>query len=597
MAESPLKSGVDNLTLNIKVEGKALKDQYQILEVVVDKPVNRVATATVTILLPHGDSEKEVFAYSEAEDFVPGKEIVIQAGYQSKNETIFSGLIVNQGIRLGPERANVLRIQCSDPACKLTLGRKNTYFKEKKDSDIINSLIKDAGLQGAVDATSFQHPQLIQYHAVDWDFILRRAEVNGLVVYYEDDQLQVKQPTTSKASGLVLDYFADVIAFEGEIEARRQMPQVTTHSWDMKKQDIAEGKSTEPTTNDQGNIKGKKLAEVLASKDHELHSTGPIDKAALTNWAKATLLRARLERIRGSVTFVGNAKPRVNTLLELKGFGKRFNGKALITEVQHDIRQGQWRTTVRFGLPVNRLFEGTAVNSPPAADLLPAIQGLQIGTVKKIDADPEGEHRVQVDLPMIAKSGDGVWARLTEFYATKQKGAFFIPEVGDEVILGFLNNDPRYPIILGMLYSSKNAPPYTADQKNSIKAIVTKNDLKLEFDDEQKILTAETPGGNKMVLSDKDKSILLQDQNGNKIEMGNNGITLNSAKDITIKATGKMTLQANQTIDLKATADLNLEGLNVNGKAQVAFAAQGSATAELKSAGNTSVKGAMVMIN
>ena len=203
-----------------------------------------------------------------------------------------------------------------------------------------------------------------------------------------------------------------------------------------------------------------------------------------------------------------------------------------------------------------------------------------------------------MDVPVIAPSGDGIWARLAQFYATSsQKGAFFLPEVGDEVVLGFLNDDPRYPVILGMLYSSKNAPPYTADQKNSIKAIVTKNDLKLEFDDDQKVLTAQTPGGNKMILSDKDKSITIQDQNGNKIEMAAAGITISSAKDITLKATGKIAVQANLDIGIKATTDLNLEGLNVNGKAQLAFSAQGTATAELKSTGNTSVKGLMVMIN
>lgn len=598
MAESPLKSGVDNPTLTVKVGGSPLKDKHLIVEVEVEKFVNHVATATLVMLLPHGESEKETFESSESDDFVPGKEITISAGYHSNEETIFSGIIVNHGIQVGSDRGNVLVIRCSDKSCKLTLGRKNAYYKDKKDSDIITELVKKVGLSAEVDATTNQHKQIVQYHAVDWDFVQARAEANGLLVYYEDDKLQVKKPTTSEESGLSVDYSQDVISFEGQIESRFQMPKVTAHSWDMKKQALAEGASAEPTINAQGDLTGKKLSEVLGLSDYEIHSTGPIDKAVLKSWADATLLKARLASLRGRVSFVGSSKPKINTLLELKGFGKRFNGKALITGVWHKLKAGQWRTTVQFGLPPDWYVDRPDLSTPVAAGLLPAIRGLQNGTVKKIHQDDDGEHRIQVDVPVIAPSGDGIWARLAQFYATSsQKGAFFLPEVGDEVVLGFLNDDPRYPVILGMLYSSKNAPPYTADQKNSIKAIVTKNDLKLEFDDDQKVLTAQTPGGNKMILSDKDKSITIQDQNGNKIEMAAAGITISSAKDITLKATGKIAVQANLDIGIKATTDLNLEGLNVNGKAQLAFSAQGTATAELKSTGNTSVKGLMVMIN
>ncbi|MEN9413881.1 MAG: hypothetical protein RLZ62_185, partial [Bacteroidota bacterium] len=96
----------------------------------------------------------------------------------------------------------------------------------------------------------------------------------------------------------------------------------------------------------------------------------------------------------------------------------------------------------------------------------------------------------------------------------------------------------------------------------------------------------------------KDKSVTLKDQNGNKIEMGASGITIDSSKDITIKSGTKISLEGTSGISAKASGgDVGLEGLNINAKASVAFAAQGSATAELKSTGSTTVKGAVVMIN
>ncbi len=197
---------------------------------------------------------------------------------------------------------------------------------------------------------------------------------------------------------------------------------------------------------------------------------------------------------------------------------------------------------------------------------------------------------------MIEEAGDGIWARLTHEYASTETGMFFLPEVGDEVVLGFLNEDPRYPVIMGMMYSKKIKPPYTPAAENKTKAIITKSKLKLIFDEEKKVITLETPGANKMIISDDGKSITLQDQNSNKVVLSANGISLDSPKDITISAKGKFSVDA-LGITLNSKADATIEGNNVNAKAKMAFAAQGTSQASLKASGQVEVKGAMVMIN
>lgn len=130
------------------------------------------------------------------------------------------------------------------------------------------------------------------------------------------------------------------------------------------------------------------------------------------------------------------------------------------------------------------------------------------------------------------------------------------------------------------------------------KTIDIKNDLKIEFNETDKVLTIKTPGGSEFVLSDKNKSVSLKDLNGNKMTMDNSGISLCSIKDVVIKANGKVDIQGELGVSNAATGgDINLEGLNVQAKAKISFSAQGSASAELIAAGNTSVKGAIVMIN
>ena len=127
--------------------------------------------------------------------------------------------------------------------------------------------------------------------------------------------------------------------------------------------------------------------------------------------------------------------------------------------------------------------------------------------------------------------------------------------------------------------------------------VVTNSKLKIEFDEEKKITTIVTPAENKVVLSDDEKSILLQDQNNNKVELSPDGIVLDSTKDISITAQGKITIEAMDTIDVSAQADVSVKGLNVNLEANVGFVAKGNASAELSASGQTTVKGAMVMIN
>lgn len=182
-------------------------------------------------------------------------------------------------------------------------------------------------------------------------------------------------------------------------------------------------------------------------------------------------------------------------------------------------------------------------------------------------------------------------------YATAAASTFFLPEPGDEVVVGFMNQDPTHPVILGSLYGDKHKPPFEYEAKNNKKALVTREQLRIEFDEEKKIITIATPGKNQVEISDDGKQICLTDQHKNEIKMDSGGITLTSAKDITLKAKGGIKMDANTNISGTAKQDVSLEGLNVKVQAKVGATVKGNATAELSASGQTTIKGAMVMIN
>src|SRR6185503_1785438 len=191
--------------------------------------------------------------------------------------------------------------------------------------------------------------------------------------------------------------------------------------------------------------------------------------------------------------------------------------------------------------------------------------GLHVGVVTS-NEDPDGEHRVRVRLPLVDAQDDGAWARVASLDAGAQRGFFFRPEIGDEVVIGFFEDDPRRPVILGMLHSSAKAPPIAGSDDNHEKGYRSRSGLRVHFNDQDKVLLLETPGGNRLTLSDKDSGMKLEDQNGNLIELGTSGIKLQSAS----------------ALDLKAGSQLKLEG---------------SAGAKLSSSATTEVVGSLVKIN
>jgi Rhs element Vgr protein len=593
---SPVVEQFDLVTVSILANGQEIPDIYEVQQVQVQRQVNRIPWAKITLL--DGNPSEQKFEISESGVFVPGAEIEIKAGYHSQESSIFKGIVLRHGVRIRDDGNSYLTVVCFDKAVKMTVRRKSAYFLKKSTQEIIEQLIGDAGLTADVGSTGAPVDETIQYYATDWDFILSRAEASGMIVTVRDGKVTVKAPDFSTDSGLKITYGESLIEGEAEIDARSQFSSVTSKSWDFSGQSVQSGESSEPAVNDQGNITGQKLAEVLGSDAYEMITAAPVVSGDLTSWANAQLLKSRLARLRGSVSFPGSSKPEPGQVVELAGLGARFNGKAFISGVTHKIQTGDWVTKAEFGLSPRWFVEEQAdIEAPPAAGLLPSVQGLQIGKVKKINEDPGGQTRIQVDVPMIAPSGDGVWARIGSGYATKNAGIFFMPEVGDEVILSFVNNDPSFPVIVGSLYSSGRTSPFTPDEKNTNKAIVSNSQLKITMDDDKKVIVIRTPGGHVVTLSDDQKSITIVDSNSNKMEMSSSGIALTSASDIKLKATGQIQMEAQTNIGIKANMNLSLEGLNVDAKAQVAVSAKGQASAELSASGQTTVRGAMVMIN
>ncbi len=168
---------------------------------------------------------------------------------------------------------------------------------------------------------------------------------------------------------------------------------------------------------------------------------------------------------------------------------------------------------------------------------------LLIWKVVQLQDDPDGENRILVRLPIINNKAPGIWARVSTLDAGQGgtnggRGSFFLPEIEDEVIVGFLNDDPRDAVVLGMVNSSGRPAPIMAQDANHEKGFVTRSQMRIHFNDDTKTITIDTPAGNSIKLDENSTSITIEDQNGNSTKMNSSGIEIKSATDIAIDATG-----------------------------------------------------------
>ncbi|MEO6683649.1 MAG: type VI secretion system tip protein VgrG [Ginsengibacter sp.] len=527
------ESDTSVVTTKVIVNGTELSGEVLLIQFSVQKFFNKISGAR--LLFQDGNVAEREFSLSNEDNLKPGSAIEIKSGYEGQTETIFEGIIIGHKIQIKPDGNSYLHIEAKDEAIKLTSARKSAYFIEKKDSEVMEEILDAAGLKNSIDRTNEQNEQLVQYNATDWDFLAIRAEANGMFVFTDNGEVTIAKPDTQQKPILSLTYGDNILDFEAELDARRQHHSVTAATWDYRNQEMNISDQGSSSFSETGNLTSDNLASVLGSEPKLVH-TGKLESSQLQDWANAQDLQARMAKVTGRVRVLGNATIKPGTMIELKGVGDRFNGNVFVTGVVH-LFTGNLFTDIHFGWGEDPFYKKEDVMDKAASGLLPGVNGLEIGIVEDTD-DPEGQYRIKIKLPSILGGNEGVWARVAMPEAGSKRGIFFRPEVDDEVVLGFLNDDPNYPVVLGSLYSSDSRkPPLEKTDSSKETGIVTGEKSKLVFNDSKKSITisAGGDGGEKTIILNDSGSILIKDDLGNKMMMGAAGITIESSGTITIK--------------------------------------------------------------
>ncbi len=568
-------------------------DQIQLLSLDIVREVNKIPWARLT--LADGDLVTDSFSLSAGSFFILGATIELRVveGKMMKAELLFTGLVTKHSIK-ADGGSGLLIVELKDLTFQMTRVRRTQVYNGF-DSEIIKNIIRrktDTGdfsyalnkslvsdLNISIPQTNLMLSELVQYHCTDWDFILSRAEANGCWVMIKNQLLpagmaiDIKTPEIQNPPVATFEYASQQIySFHMEMDGRNYYDQVDAYGLDINNIALtAEGSQTKfsleqqtlvPTAQEK-QLDNHDITQLGGDQYQVIHPVA-MDKLERQNFSSAQVQKTRSSLYKGQLKVAGAEHYKINQgdTIEIKKIATQFNGLTLVTGIRHQINQEGWFAHVQFGTSAQWFTEENQdIEAPLAGGLLPAIKGLHIGKVEEIVAGeidkstPEEHYKVKVT---VVGQDSSIWARLASPYAGDNHGFFFRPEIGDEVVLGFLNNDPRHAIILGALYSRERKPDesFTPEEirEGQIKQIKTKsggstiqffdgdlNEMEIgvspaaSTEDSTNQQTQQTFA--RITLSSQGtNNINIVDGNGNSISMGENGISIKSADKISIES-------------------------------------------------------------
>jgi uncharacterized protein involved in type VI secretion and phage assembly len=215
-------------------------------------------------------------------------------------------------------------------------------------------------------------------------------------------------------------------------------------------------------------------------------------------------------------------------------------------------------------MSISEIFDDTAPQEVRGG----RIYGVVVGVVTN-NQDPDGFGRVKVKFPWLSDVDESTWARIAAPMAGKARGAYFLPEVDDEVLVIFEHGDVRFPYVLGALWNGQDTPPITNDDgKNNVRMIKSRSGhvVKLNDEDGKETIEIIDKNGKNSILIDtaKDtitvtagKDITLSASNGT-IKLEAQKVEINSSDAAKLKAGGAMNVESSATMTVKgATVNIN----------------------------------------
>lgn len=481
----------------------------------------------------------------------PGVTLTIEAKAGNKTQKIFDGEIVELEPIFGQDTQR-LHVRAFDRLHRLTRGRRVRSFVNVTDGDVIKKVAQEVGLQSKVGPTSQVHPYVFQSNETNLEFLQRRAAALGYLLYVDEQTLCCEAPKQEGAAEV--KWGESLFEFRPRMSTVSQINTVTARGWDPDKRQEIVGQAQQDKDASphvwEGKNGGQVAQQAFRIDAQELVADRPIRTQALADvLAKAVANQHAGRFVEADGVCAGNPAITAGVSLKIASVGTRFSGTYHVTSATHTYNNDDGYVTefTVSGLNMGTLLD-TLVPEPQAVPT----QGLVIGVVTD-NQDPENLGRVKVKYPWLSPDHASYWARVVSVGGGPKRGIEFLPEINDEVLVGFELGDIHYPYVLGGLWNGTDKPPKPTKEAISgavnKRTIVSRTGLEITLDD--------TSGA---------ENILIQDFKGNKIliDTAQNNITVLSQGNIEVQATGNIDVKASGNMSLEASGTVDIKGATIN---------------------------------
>jgi phage protein D/phage baseplate assembly protein gpV len=546
----------------VTVDGADLQGDIarHIEQVVVDEDVDLPAMFAISLMDPRRD-------ILDRSGMRVGAQVEVSIAGQgaSSDEPLVKGDVVTVECDYDEFGARVV-VRGYAASHRLHPGRHTRTFVNVTDSDIVKKVAGEAGIElGEIEETTEVHEHVAQANVSDWEFLSARARAIGFELSVVMGRLRFGPPTSSadappdaaaqrgsaSRDPRVLKYGENLIAFHARISAAEQVAEVKVRGWDDARKEAVVGSAP-----------GGTVAATLdladpASLAHFLGDPAlvAVDASIASQGVADTVAKALAERIGSAFATadgvaVGNTSLRAGLAVRVAGVGEDFSGTYVLSQARHVIDGHGYRTHFsirgRHAAPASTP-ESRAASAGEAAT---GFTGFVRGIVSQVD-DPEKLGRVKVKLPWLADDFDSTWAPVMQLGAGPKSGTFFLPAVGDEVVVGFEQGLVDRPIVVGGLFNGLDEPPsYGQWLDNGAvtgRGIYSRKGHFVELwdgDDISGVHVATAGDEASLALDARDRKLVLQ--SAGAFEVSADGeITIHGSK-ITVQADGNLVLKGAQ---------------------------------------------------
>lgn len=558
----------------IQIDGKQASPELMkdLLQITIEESLHLPAMFTLVIhnsYIPASD-RPENKAWRHEPLFKIGKKVklgftsstTLDNNFQEEvGEFLIEGEITAMEVHFNEKSEADIIVRGYDISHRLHRGRYNRSFLNKTDSDIVKQIVKEVGIKpGNIEATGEVHKYVFQENQTNMEFLRERAARIGFELFITEEKLNFCKPKTQLA--LSLKWLVDINKFSTRVTSAEQISSVEVRAWDYTQKQLISGTAKkEKQITETGNQLGSSTSNAFSNLKSPKMIV--VDKPVASKKQAETMAQALCDELGGEFVYAdakaeGNPEIRPGRVINLQGMGDRYSGKYYVTETRHFFSQRVYETyfSVR-GLRSGSLFTTLS----PEKRLQPS-ETLLVGIVTD-NKDPEAWGRVKVKFPTLTEEHTSDWARVVAVGAGPNRGFDCLPEVNDEVLVGFEHGDIHRPYVIGGVWNGKDAPPEKVrDSVTSgvrLRTIKTRVGHTLQFVEEdkgssKKGIRVETEYGHKIYLNDSQRCIEIETKGGHRIKMDDIG------KSVSVKSTGNMSLDAAGNIDISANGTITVKG-------------------------------------